>query len=159
MELELMLEEIYQGNARKMIEKYYRRIAELCSLGGFDILGHYDLVKKHNLHRPFFSEESPWYRDVAISTLDTVARSGVIMEVNFGGMLRGTIDDIYPPLWLLKEACLRHIPVQINADAHHRKHLVVHQEYCRDTLLKAGYKSQRILLGGRWQDVGLKQNN
>jgi histidinol-phosphatase (PHP family) len=154
-EFDLLLDEVYQGNARKMIETYYQRISELCSLGGFDILGHYDLIKKHNRQRQFFSEQASWYRDVAISTLDDVAKSGVIMEVNFGGMLRGATDDIYPPRWLLKEACRRQIPVQINADAHHPDHLAVHQEYCRDALLKAGYTSQRILQSERWQDVEL----
>jgi histidinol-phosphatase (PHP family) len=79
----------------------------------------------------------------------------VILEVNFGGMLRGATEDVYPPLWLLKEARLRGIPVQINADAHAPQHLGVHHEYSRDLLLQAGYRTQRVLLGGEWQDISL----
>ena len=155
-ELYTLLKDIYQGNEKAMIEDYYSRIAELCRKGGFDILGHYDLIKKHNQRLAFFDETASWYKDVAISTLDEVAKSGVIMEVNFGGMLRGATKDIYPPLWILEEANKRNIPVQINADAHHPEHLGVQQEYCRNILLKAGYKTQRVLLNKQWQDISLE---
>lgn len=154
-DVDYLIQDIYQNDSRKLIEDYYQKVAKLCQSGGLDILGHYDLVKKHNRRLSFFDESAPWYRDVAISTLDAVAKSGVIMEVNFGGMLRGATDDIYPPLWLLKEAYKRNISVQINADAHAPHHLGVHQEYCRDILLKAGYQSQRVLLDNHWQDIGL----
>ena len=78
------------------------------------------------------------------------------MEVNFGGMLRGATKDIYPPLWILEEASKRQIPVQINADAHHPDHLGVHQKYCQDMLLKAGFTTQRVLLQNQWQDIPLE---
>lgn len=153
--LDFLLDEVYLGDEKALIEAYYRRVADLCQLGGFDILGHYDLVKKHNLKRQFFNEEAPWYRDIVISTLDVVAQAGVIMEVNYGGMLRGATEEVYPPLWLLKEARKRHIPVQINADAHHPDHLGVHHQYSRELLLQAGYLTQRVLLGGKWQEIEL----
>ena len=154
-EFKMLLNEVYQGSARDMIETYFQRVSQLCAEGGFDILGHYDLVKKHNKALQFFDETSPWYKDIAISTLDDVAKSGVILEVNYGGMLRGATDDVYPSPWLLKEARDRHIPIQINADAHAPHHLGVHHKYCREILLETGYQEQRVLLGGRWQDVAL----
>ncbi len=156
-DVDYLLYDVYQNNSRKLVEDYYQKVTDLCRSGGFDILGHYDLVKKHNRRLNFFDESASWYRDVAISSLDSVAKSGVIMEVNFGGMLRGATDDVYPPLWLLKEAFQRHIPVQINADAHAPHHLGVHQEYCRDLLLQAGYQTQRVLLDKKWQDISLTQ--
>ncbi|GLO63108.1 histidinol-phosphatase [Vibrio sp. MACH09] len=156
-DVDYLLYDVYQNNSRKLVKDYYQKVTDLCRSGGFDILGHYDLVKKHNRRLNFFDESASWYRDVAISSLDSVAKSGVIMEVNFGGMLRGATDDVYPPLWLLKEAFQRHIPVQINADAHAPHHLGVHQEYCRDLLLQAGYQTQRVLLDKKWQDISLTQ--
>ncbi|MBY5944842.1 histidinol-phosphatase [Photobacterium rosenbergii] len=154
-EFKTLLNEVYQGSARDMIETYFQRVGQLCGEGGFDILGHYDLVKKHNKALQFFDEDSHWYREVAISTLDDVAKSGVILEVNYGGMLRGATDDVYPSPWLLKQAKARHIPIQINADAHAPHHLGVHHQHCREILLQAGYRQQRVLLGGQWQDVAL----
>ncbi|WCE32542.1 histidinol-phosphatase [Vibrio sp. SCSIO 43137] len=155
-DMDFLLNDIYQGNGRRLVEDYYQKVSALCQAGGFDILGHYDLVKKHNLRLNFFDESESWYRDIAISTLDDVAKSGVIMEVNFGGILRGSTKDVYPPLWLMKQANRRNIPMQINADAHAPHHLGVHQEHCRDLMLQAGYKSQRVLLNNRWQDIGLE---
>lgn len=155
-DMDFLLNDIYQGNGRRLVEDYYQKVSALCKTGGFDILGHYDLVKKHNLRLNFFDESESWYRDIAISTLDDVAKSGVIMEVNFGGILRGSTKDVYPPLWLMEQANKRGIPMQINADAHAPHHLGVHQEHCRDLMLQAGYKSQRVLLDNRWQDIGLE---
>lgn len=155
-DVDYLIKDVYQNNHRQLIEDYYQKVSALCQSGGFDILGHYDLVKKHNRRLQFFDESAAWYRDVAISTLDSVAKANVTMEVNFGGMLRGATDDVYPPLWLLKEAYHRQIPVQINADAHAPHHLGVHQEYCRDLLLKAGYDSQRVLIDNHWQDISLQ---
>ncbi|WP_117232823.1 histidinol-phosphatase [Vibrio maerlii] len=150
-----LLNEVYQGNAQEMIEVYYQRVAQLCESGGFDILAHYDLVKKHNKALNFFDEQAQWYQEIAISTLDTVAKSGVILEVNYGGMLRGATDDVYPSPWILKEALKRNIPVQINADAHAPHHLAVHHDKCREILLDVGYTHHRVLLDGQWQDVEL----
>lgn len=154
-EVTTLLNEIYQGSAQAFIEAYYERVGQLCREGGFDILGHYDLIKKQNKALQFFDETAPWYRAVAVDTLDEVARSGVIMEVNYGGMLRGATTDVYPPLWLLKEARNKGIPVQINADAHAPHHLGVYHERSRELLLQAGYTEHRVLLAGQWQDVKL----
>lgn len=149
----VLLNEVHGGSARSMITKYYQRVAELCALGGFDVLGHFDLVRKHNKALAFFDESEDWYKNVALKALDTVADSGVVLEVNYGGMLRGATDDVYPSPWLLVEAKLRGIPIQINADAPH--HLGVHHEHCRDLLKRVGYDTQRILLNGAWTDVPL----
>lgn len=154
-EFNMLLYQVFNGDAKAMVSDYYHKMAVMCEQGGFDILGHYDLIKRHNKAKQFFDESAHWYRNIAISTLDAVARSGVIMEVNYGGMLRGSTDDAYPPLWLLRVARQLNIPVQINADAHHPNHLVIHHEYCRELLLKAGYKTQRVLLDNQWQDIAL----
>lgn len=151
----VLLNEVYSGNAEKMISAYYQRVAQLCESGGFDILGHYDLVKKHNKALAFFDEQATWYQDIAISTLDTVAKAGVILEVNYGGLLRGATDDVYPSSWLLKAANERNIPVHINADAHAPSHLGVYHMTCCQILKAAGYSQHRVLLGGNWQDVDL----
>ncbi len=154
-DLLILLNDVYGGNAEIMIRAYYQRVAKLCESGGFDILGHYDLVKKHNKALAFFDEQASWYQDIAISTLDAVAKAGVILEVNYGGLLRGATDEVYPSPWLLRAANERNIPVQINADAHAPSHLGVHHMKCRQILQAVGYSQHRVMLGGHWQDVDL----
>ncbi|GAL32253.1 histidinol-phosphatase [Vibrio maritimus] len=151
----VLLNEVHGGSARSMITKYYQRVTELCVLGGFDVLGHFDLVKKHNKALAFFDESDDWYKEVALNALEAVAKAGVVLEVNYGGMLRGATDDVYPSPWLLAEAKQRGIPIQINADAHAPHHLGVHHDYCRELLKRVGYDTQRILLDNVWTDVPL----
>ncbi len=156
-EFSVLLNDVYQGDVRLMVETYYQRVAQLCGEGGFDILGHYDLVKKHNQAFSLFDENETWYKDVAIATLDAVAKAGVILEVNYGGILRGATQDVYPSPWLLKEARAKNIAVQINADAHAPEHLGVYHQRCREILSDAGYTTQRVLLGGQWQDIEIHE--
>lgn len=154
-ELDQLINGVYQGDVRAMVESYYQCVGTLCRSGGFDILGHYDLVKKHNLSHGLFDEQAPWYREVAINTLDSVAQSGVVLEVNYGGIIRGATQSAYPSYWLLEAVKARHIPIQINADAHAPYHLGTYHQACREQLLQLGFTEQRVLLKGRWQDVPL----
>lgn len=154
-EMTLLLDGVYGSDIRALVADYYRCVGELCRQGGFDILGHFDLVKKHNREMQLFDETADWYRELAYAALDEVAKAGVIMELNYGGMLRGATDEIYPPLWILERAHSLGVPIQINADAHAPKHLAVHHQYCFDLAKRAGYTHQRVLLQGRWQDIPL----
>ncbi len=45
-DVDYLLYDVYQNNSRKLVEDYYQKVTDLCRSGGFDILGHYDLVKK-----------------------------------------------------------------------------------------------------------------
>ena len=49
-----------------MYEDYYRMLSQLIESGGFDILGHFDLVRKNNAAGRWFDEDSPGYLDAAI---------------------------------------------------------------------------------------------
>lgn len=151
-EFRILWSEVYQENARLMARDYFARIAELCRQGGFDVLGHYDLIKKNNRAFNFLDESAPWYREAAIDTLDAVANASVILEVNTGGLARGATKEIYPAPWLLKEACFRGVPVQINADAHRPEHVNFYFEESLALVRAAGYNSVRILIDNVWQD-------
>lgn len=144
--------EIYQRYTRAMVRDYFERITLLCRQGKFDVLGHYDLIKKNNPIVGFLDESADYYREAAIDTLDEVKKSDVILEINTGGIARGAINEIYPAPWILKEAHARGIPIQINADAHLPQHVDFYFEESRRLALAAGYKTVKILLDGKWQD-------
>lgn len=86
----------------------YTKMVESCL---FDFLAHPDLVKKFG-HRPE-GDLSRFYSE----TLDAVAEAGVVLEVSTAG-LRKDVREIYPNRDFLVAACLRHIPIVINSDAH-----------------------------------------
>lgn len=112
------LDIVFGGDGKAFVKAYFAAERKMLETGGFDILGHADLVRKRNGELHFFDENEDWYRDELILTADAIAKAGVIVEVNTGGIYRGAIDDVYPSadfLTLLKE---RNVPVCINSDAH-----------------------------------------
>jgi histidinol-phosphatase (PHP family) len=117
-ELEQGVAESFGGDMRKAVEEYYRRMAAMVATAPPDIIGHFDVIKKNNRGGRYFSEQEPWYRSAVGRTLDAVAASACILEINTGGIVRGTSGALYPSLWILSECHRRQIPVMINSDAH-----------------------------------------
>jgi histidinol-phosphatase (PHP family) len=116
--------------------------------GGFDILGHADVIKKNNSQNRLFSEETDAYRNKCAAIAALTGEKGLTIEVNTGGMNRGRIDTPYPSLHLLQ--CFRenNVPAIINADAHNPDDLTGYYKEAVEVLLAAGY-SEAVLFEGR----------
>ena len=145
----------HNGSWKSMSESYYLRIAEMVSGGGFSFIGHFDLIKKRNAKQEFFSEDASWYRNQVKGALNAVADSGIIMEVNTGGIARRVIDQVYPSPWILSEARKLGIPVMLNSDAHNPEDLDCHFEESRALLRDEGYREIWALIDGDWTAVPL----
>jgi histidinol-phosphatase (PHP family) len=117
-ELEQGVQESFGGDIRRAVEEYYRRMTAMVSSSPPDIIGHFDVIKKNNRGDGYFSESSTWYRSAVEHTLDAVAVSPCILEINTGGIVRNTSGVLYPSEWILAESLRREIPVMINSDAH-----------------------------------------
>jgi histidinol-phosphatase (PHP family) len=122
-ELEQGVEESFGGDIRRAVEEHYRRTREMVSASPPDIIGHFDVVKKNNHDSKYFSEDAAWYRTAVIETLDAVAASPCILEINTGGIVRKTSGTLYPSAWILSECLKRKIPIMINSDAHRPEQL------------------------------------
>lgn len=122
-ELERGVAESFGGDVRAAVEEYYRLMTAMVSTAPPDIIGHFDLIKKNNRSAEYFSEEEPWYRAAVRRTLEAVAASPSILEINTGGIVRGTSGSLYPSEWILLECLNREIPVMINSDAHRPEQL------------------------------------
>jgi histidinol-phosphatase (PHP family) len=119
-ELKSGLEAHYKGDARAFITDYFREIRTMIQTCDFDILGHLDLVRKFNEKHPYFDETAPWYLEEVRATLETLAATNKILEVNTGGMARGWTTDAYPAAHL-REMIHRDfptIPLILSSDAH-----------------------------------------
>jgi histidinol-phosphatase (PHP family) len=154
----------YEGldPGRAMYEAYYRRLSELIESGGFDILAHFDLVKKNNGAGAdgrglLFDEASPAYRDAALGAARLLRGRDIVAEINVGGMSRGKVKEPYPSLPILRE--LRSVGVRItfSADAHAPSHLGAHLGAARELARAAGYDSVAVLTKGAWKEVGIEE--
>jgi histidinol-phosphatase (PHP family) len=146
-----MMEEHYNGDGKRLVLDYWQAMTELIQAGGFDIIAHIDLIKKNNADNRFFDESAAWYRDAAMTSLEAAAKSGIVMEVNTGGIARKKINETYPGPWLLKEARRLGVPMTLDSDAHHPDHLAACVELGRQALLDAGYREVRYLSNGQWR--------
>jgi len=154
-EMMRLLHTHHQGSWENMCDVYYRRISEMVRLGGFSFLSHFDLIKKGNKNQDYFKESSPWYGALVGRALDEIAKSGIIMEINSGGIARGYLDEVYPSAWIIAEAYKRDIPVMVNSDAHQPQDIDFHFEESQNLLRDTGYRETWALLDKRWTAVPL----
>jgi len=150
------LKAFYDGDAEALVDDYYAAVSACVRAGGFDILAHFDLIRKNNRGQSRFREDTARYRDAAMAAVEEAARAGVIVEINTGGMARGKTDSPYHALWILKELRARNVPVCLNADAHAPGHLAAHRADGLRAAAEAGYrKLAAISAAGRFDiDIG-----
>ena len=146
----------YGGDPMSAAEAYWKAVTEMAEAGGFDIVGHLDLVKKNNQGGLRFDEKGDAYRVAAMEAIEAIARRGLIVEVNTGGLNRGSIAEAYPASWMLDELRSRSVRVIIAADAHAPSHIGGYYEEARGTLRAAGYSTEVGLVGAKsWMDFPL----
>ena len=139
-ELEQGMAESFDGDIRRTVEEYYRRMTAMVSTAPPDIIGHFDVIKKNNRGAKHFAEDAPWYRTAVERTLDAVAASACILEINTGGIVRNTSGALYPSEWILAECLEREIPVMINSDAHRPDQLDGYYREAADILEGIGFR-------------------
>jgi histidinol-phosphatase (PHP family) len=115
----------FAGDAAEVARVYFDRVEKMTLEGGFDILGHFDLVKKNNGDGAFFSFDDPVYLKAVARTAAFVVQAqkldGFAVEVNTGAIARGVCPDTYPSAAVLR--LLTGVPFIITADAHRPGHL------------------------------------
>ena len=100
------LEFTFHNDIQKLISAYFKKVVKMAVQWQPDIIAHFDLVKKNNTGSKYFDENQKWYRSIVADSLRNIARTGCILEINTGGLLRKKINDLYPSQWILEE-CFR----------------------------------------------------
>lgn len=143
------------GDAKALYRDYYARLAAMIEAGDFDILGHFDLVKKNNGASIYFDEASPDYLAAAFEAAGCLEGKDIVVEINLGGLARGKTAEPYPSLPILRQLRELDVPITFCADAHAPAHLGAHLETARKLARAAGYDSIAYLSGGRWNEAAL----
>ena len=150
----------YGGDARAMMAAYWEAEEAMIRAGGFDVLGHPDLVKKNNSNMRLFPENDEYYRNKTALIAALMCGTGIPAEINTGGISRGKIKDCYPSLEFLKLFHECGVPMVINADAHCARDLDGNYDIACESMLAAGY-TETVIFGGRengqavWEKVKL----
>lgn len=150
------IQEIFQGDVQAAIERYYDLIQEMVKVYQPTIVAHLDRIKKRNENERYFSEKAPWYRKKLEETLEVIAASGSIMEVNTKGYYKGETAEPYPGRWAVAKAKEMGIPVHLGSDAHHPNDITKGFDFASSILEEVGYENIHILLDGGWVPMPLK---
>lgn len=134
-----LIKTLYNGNVKKMICHYFETQREMLSKCSFSIIGHPDLVRKFNEKSPFFNEDESWYKEQLKLTADSIKKSGVIAEINTGGITRAYMNTPYPSLYFLTLLHERNVPVMLSSDSHSAENLDGRFELALELTKKAGY--------------------
>ena len=119
-------------NTDAVFSIYCERLYEMMEYNYFDIVCHFDMIKK------FGRKLSKKYDKKIDRILSVMKEKGIVMEINTSG-LNHPVMEIYPHQDILKECCIKEIPVTIGSDAHRPEQVGRHFDRAFDLIVSAGY--------------------
>ncbi|MGF1530888.1 MAG: histidinol-phosphatase [Puniceicoccaceae bacterium] len=130
------IEERGLGTDGEIIRAYFEILAAGAESGFYNSLAHPDLIRIYGTVEPFGPEA---YEEEIKTFLDRVQQTGVCLEVNTSGFIKG-VFEMHPDPLIVEWARAREIPLSIGSDAHQPAQ--VGQEFDRAyAVLRAkGYK-------------------
>ncbi len=149
------LNELFAGDIKKAVTRYYHQLNEMIENQHIDIIGHFDKIKMHNRDR-FFTEDESWYVSLVSETLDLLQDRDIIVEVNTRGIYKQRSETTYPGLDILKQIKSLRIPVMVNSDAHKPHELDLAFEQAYSLLKEAGIEEVVYYKGNGWAFESLK---
>ncbi len=147
------LREIFGGDIRKCLERYFSLLTEMVMTDPPDVVGHLDKLKIHNGGQRLWQESAKWYRDAVMQAIEVIAQSPSIVEINTRGHYLGKTVDFYPSEWILREMKALGIRVAIHSDAHHPRQVAASFDAAVQMAKQAGYGSHWLLQEGEWREA------
>lgn len=154
-EFKLGLNDIFKGDIKAVVREFYRLNREMIELQSFDMLGHFDKIKMHNVVESLFDENADWYKSEVIETLHCAVKNDVIVEINTKSFKRNGL--LFPGKEWFKVMHQMGVKVTINSDAHFAEKLVEGFEEVAYALAEAGYTELFEYISGRWQAVSFSE--
>lgn len=152
-EFDALLQDNFHQDIQAFVAHYYKLQEQMIEHFSFDVLGHCDLIKKNNGKNRYFDAQQPWYRKLTSHLLKTAHKRKVRLEVNTGGIARGSITELYPSDDMIHQAVELGIPLVLTSDAHESTHLDFYFSQADDQLVQAGCRSLTVFSHGLWQSI------
>jgi len=146
----------FGDNTKKAVSAYWHTVRQMINTCDFDIIGHLDVIRKRNATLKLFDETESWYRRELKETTRSVARSGKIVEINTGGMVRAGLQSPYPSADLLRMLAKKQVPITFCPDAHSPEDLLFGRETAIATAKAAGFSEQWIKEDSDWISINLE---
>jgi len=145
------LKEIFEMNIKEAVTNYYNQVCEMITTQKPDIIAHLDKIKMNNKGR-YFSEDENWYVDLTKQTVECIAKSNCIVEVNTRGIYKQRSDSLYPGIKILEMLLAKNIPITISSDAHKPEEISLYFHETIEILKGIGFKTIKVLEEKQWVD-------
>ncbi len=142
------IENYFGGDKTEYAKRYFELVAENSVRGGFEVLGHFDLLNKFGL----FADPSEEYKRVALEALSTALSYIPYVEMNTGAIARG-YKTVYPDDFLLRHICQKGGRLVLNGDSHSVEALNCHFDASVAALKEIGFTSIWQLRKAGWTEV------
>jgi len=100
--------------------QYFKIIEQMLDSSLFDILGHVDVIKVFG-HKPLDTDNKILNR-IYDNIVNKIKASNITVEMSTAG-LRKPVKELYPAPALMERLATNKVPMIINSDAHHPKHV------------------------------------
>lgn len=140
-----MVDRCFGGDGAAMAGAYYAVLGDYVAAYRPDVVGHFDLVTKHNEDGSLLDANSVAYLRHALAALEKCAGSGAVLEINTGAITRGYRTEPYPAQPLLQAWREMGGGVTIGTDSHHEDTVDAHFDAAVAWAKRAGYRSIRAL--------------
>lgn len=110
------MHEYFRNDLRYVVDTFFDRSERMIATGGFDIIGHFDKIKRNASAVDPEIENRPWYKDRLNRLTDIIIDSGLAVEINTKHYADAGIFYPAPELWKrLRDAG---VTIVVNSDAH-----------------------------------------
>lgn len=154
-EFEKGLNEIFNGDIKAVVKRYFELEREMILHACPDIVGHMDKIKMHNKTKLLFDEKAQWYVDEVHKTLELIAEKGAVVEINTKAFKRNGL--LFPGREHFDTLKKLNIPITINSDAHHPDKLINGFNEVAEMLLEQSIDQLHEFHEGKWVPVAFEK--
>ncbi len=140
------IQEVCGGDGAEMAVRYYDTLGKYIESYQPDIIGHFDLVMKHNREGQLFDPKNARVVKAANEAMERAFSGCQLMEVNTGAVARAKDGAPYPSLDLLKRWRQLGGEVILSSDCHWAPQMDAGYEQGLQLMREAGY-DHMLLLG------------
>ena len=141
----------FDGDLKRMVTAYFDKMIKMIQTGGFDIVGHADKITYNASTCDSDIRERSWYSEKIDELFETVAHSGLIMEINTKAYHRHGI--FFPHQKYFHRIKELQIPVTVNSDSHLPDYINDGREEALHTLKQHGINTVQEFVHKKWRET------
>lgn len=134
-----LIDTYFSGDGLRYAKAYYEHIARLPEYGDFDIIGHIDIITKHEENVRLFDTETDEYREYVTAAIEALRGKIRFFEVNTGAIARGYRTTPYPSPFITRTFRRLGFEPVITSDCHDREKLTCARDLAVRLLRESGF--------------------